>query len=370
MKLVRVAASPLSLDVLLRGQLRFLSGFFEVVAVASPDRAVHQRIRRREGVRTVPLRIARRISPLTDLWSLVALWRLFRRERPEIVHSITPKAGLLSMIAARAAGVPIRVHTFTGLIFPWRRGFSRRVLLLADRLICFFATHVIPEGDGVRRDLVEHRVTNHPLRVLADGHVNGIDTEHFSPGARRPSRSVRFVFVGRLVRDKGVEDLRAAFEGLIARRRSARLTLVGDFEQRLDPLDAATVEWVKSGKGVKHAGFQQDIRPFLRTSDVLVLPSYREGFPGAPLEAGAMGLPVIVTDICGSREIVVDGITGLVVPPRDPDALLAAMRRLADNPELRREMGWNARTHVVEKWNRARVWNALLEFYNDVSKGL
>ncbi|MDR1671462.1 MAG: glycosyltransferase family 4 protein [Alistipes sp.] len=365
MKLIRVAAWAGSLDVLLAGQLRFLSGRYDVVGVASPDSELHDRIRSREGIRTVELPIERRIAPIRDLLSLVRLYRLFRRERPAIVHSLTPKAGLLSMTAAWAAGVRVRVHTFTGLIFPWRRGALRRVLLFTDRLTCAFATHIIPEGEGVRRDLTSHRVTRKPLRVLAGGGVNGVDTEHFKPPVTRPDDGItRFVFVGRLVRDKGVEELRAAFEGV----ENAELVLVGPLEQALDPLTGPTLEWAKRF-GV---GFQQDIRPFLAAADVLVLPSHREGFPGAPLQAGAMGLPAIVTDICGCNEIVVDGVTGLLVAPHDTKSLHDAMARLAADPALRRTMGGAARERVVENFGCERVWAALLDFYdeatNEVSK--
>ena len=366
-KIMRVTASPFSLDVLLAGQLRRLSSRYDIVGVASPDEAVHERIRRREGIRTVQLPIERKISPLKDLRSLVELYALFRRERPQIVHSLTPKAGLLSMAAARMAGVPARIHTFTGLVFPWRRGMVRRLLRTTDRLICALATHVIPEGEGVKRDLVRHRITRKPLEVLANGHVSGIDTELFKPSPRTDSGSVvRFVFVGRIVRDKGIEELRAAFE----RMTGAELILVGPFEQELDPLDNESFEWAKGGKGVKNAGYQEDIRPFLAAADVFVLPSHREGFPGTPLQAGAMGLPSIVTDICGCNEIVVDGETGLVVEPRNPEGLHVAMERLAADPGLRRKMGANARRRVVEKFSQERVQAALTEFYDYVSKSL
>jgi glycosyltransferase involved in cell wall biosynthesis len=367
MMLMRVAASPVSLDLLLAGQLGFLSHHYEVVGVASPDETTHKRIREREGIRTVELAIERRIAPMRDLRSLWRLWRLFRRERPAIVHSITPKAGLLSMAAARAAGVPVRIHTFTGLIFPWRRGLMRQMLMAADRLTCLFATHVIPEGEGVRRDLERYRVTRKPLRVLAGGSVNGVDTDFFKPGPGPAKRTAgdgitRFVFVGRVVRDKGLEELRTAFEGL----ENAELVLVGLLEQNLDPLSAGTLEWA-TRLGV---GFQSDIRPFLAAADVLVLPSHREGFPGVPLQAGAMGLPAIVTDICGCNEIVVDGVTGLLVAPRDAESLRDAMKRLAGDPTLRGKMGRAARKRVVENFGHKKVWTALLDFYADATNDL
>ncbi len=365
-KMIRVAASPLSLDTLLRGQLRFLSSRWDVVGVASPDAAIHRRIREREGVRTVAVPIERRIAPLSDLRSLVRLYLLFRRERPAVVHSLTPKAGLLAMVASLVARVPVRIHTFTGLVFPWRRGPMRHLLATTDRLICACATHVIPEGNGVKRDLEQHRITRKPLRVLAHGHINGIDTDHFRPDRRAAdgvAKPTNFIFIGRLVKDKGMEELRQAFERLPA----ASLTLAGTFEQNLDPLTPATHRWATQGDRVVHVGWQDDIRPLLAAADVLVLPSHREGFPGTLLQAGAMGLPAIATDICGCNEIVVDGETGLLVPPGDATGLYFAMKHLADDPSLRCEMGRRARRRVVERFSHDRVWSALEKFYDDVS---
>jgi glycosyltransferase involved in cell wall biosynthesis len=368
---MRVAASAGSLDVLLRGQLGFFNRRYEVVGVASPDGGVHRRIGEREGVRTVELNIERRVAPFSDLRSLVALWRLFRRERPSIVHSITPKAGLLSMVAAWAAGVPVRVHTFTGLIFPWRRGVARLLLRTTDRITCAFATSVIPEGEGVKHDLERYGVTRKPLHVLASGHVNGVDISYFQPVDRTDimndgERVTRFVYVGRVVKEKGIEILRGAF----SRLRGAELVLVGPLEQSLDPLDEATLRWLQADDRVLHLGFREDVRPYLAAADVLVLPSLREGFPGTLLQAGAMGLPSIVTDICGCNEIVVDGETGVLVAPGSVDSLAAAMERLAADPEMCRRMGENARRRVVENYSQQRVWRALDEFYSDVSKGI
>lgn len=221
-KIIRVAASPVSLDLLLKGQLNYLNGFFDVLAVASPG-PEHERIRRREGVGTVELEIERTISLGKDLKSLWRLFLLFRRERPWGVHSLTPKAGLLSMMAAAFARVPVRIHTFTGLIFPYRKGAFQFLLKQMDRLTCLFATHVIPEGEGVRQLLLAEKVTGKPLEILANGNVNGVDPDYFRRSGRReevrkrldlPEDAVLFVFVGRITEDKGIRELLAAFSAL------------------------------------------------------------------------------------------------------------------------------------------------------------
>lgn len=368
-KLIRVAAVPMSLDLLLKGQLRFLNEHFDVLAVASPGEE-HARIREREGVRTIELPIERTIALGRDLASLVRLYCLFRRERPWAVHSLTPKAGLLSMAAALLARVPVRIHTFTGLIFPWRKGPMRCLLKQMDRLTCLCATHVIPEGEGVKRLLSGERVTRKPLAVLAHGNINGVDLEYFRPSGRRaeirrelgiPHDAVLFVFIGRVTAEKGVRELLAAFETLRAETSATpvALALVGGHE---DDAAAGT-----NTPGVFLPGFMQDVRPWLEAADVFVLPSWREGFPNALLQAGAMGLPSVATDICGCNEILKHGENGLLVPPRDEQALLAAMKTLRDSPEQRRRMGEKASSLVAARFDRSLVWDALLDFYRQTA---
>ena len=368
-KLIRVAASPISLDLLLKGQLNYLNGFFDVLAVASPG-AEHARIRRREGVETVELEMERTISLWKDLKSLWRLFLLFRRERPWGVHSVTPKAGLLSMAAAALARVPVRVHTFTGLIFPYRKGAFKFLLKQMDRLTCLFATHVIPEGEGVRQLLMAEKVTGKPLEILAHGNVNGVDPDYFRRSGCReevrkrlelPEDAVLFVFVGRITEDKGIRELLAAFSALRAEtgRPPVFLALVGWTEDYAgDKLDVP---------GVFRPGFQEDIRSWLEAADAFVLPSYREGFPNSLLQAGAMELPSIATDICGCYEIVKDGVNGLLVPARDEEALRQAMAAMRDDPERRGRMGAEAAEQVKSRFSCRMVWEALLHFYGRAS---
>ncbi len=368
-KLIRIAAVPMSLDLLLRGQLRYLSEHYDVLAVASPGEE-HARIRQREGVATVELEIERTISLWKDVKSLVRLFLLFRKERPWAVHSLTPKAGLLGMTAAALARVPVRVHTFTGLIFPWRTGAFRLLLKQMDRLTCLFATHVIPEGEGVKKLLEQEKVTRKRLEVLAHGNINGVDRAYFTPSGRRmeirrrlgvPEDAVFFVFIGRITRDKGVRELLDAFASLRAEagKPPVALALVGGTED--DAVEGRDLPDVLS------PGFQQDIRPWLEAADAFVLPSYREGFPNALLQAGAMGLPSVATDICGCNEIIDDGKNGLLVRARCAKELARAMATLRDDPEKRRAMGERAAQLVAEKFDNRIVWEALLQFYEKVA---
>lgn len=375
-KLIRTSTIAASLNILLKGQLAFLNKHYEVVAVSGGD-AHLEALRVREHVRVAEVTINRSISPVKDVVSLIELFFLFRKEKPQIVHSITPKAGLLSMIAAYFAGVPFRIHTFTGLIFPYKTGFMHSLLLFMDKVLCGFATHIYPEGEGVKQDLITYKVTSKPLTVLANGNVNGIDLSYFDPQqvVEDQKQSLKalleikisefvFVYVGRLVGDKGINELITAFVDLQKENSYCKLLLVGDYEKDLDPLNSHIMTQIENNQNIISVGFQQDIRPYLSISDVFVFPSYREGFPNVVLQACAMELPCIVTDISGSNEIIKEYYNGLIVPVKNSNLLFQKMKLLLDDPALRLLLASNTRNNVVKKYEQRTVWNALIEEYN------
>lgn len=350
------------------------------MAVSSPGADLEE-VEVREKVRTIAVPMRRHISPLHDLVSLWQLFWLFRREKPDMVHSITPKAGLLSMLAAKLAGVPIRLHTFTGLIWPTASGLKRKILVAMDKLLCACATHLNPEGQGVAHDLQTH-ITHKPLTVLGHGNVRGIDFDHYSstPDIERAAQQCRadlgipadafvFLFVGRIVRDKGIVELIEAFKNLTesyAQKRDTSspvsLLLVGDEEEHLDPLPPSTQQLINTHPDVFRLPFQTDVRPFYATAQALVFPSYREGFPNVVLEAGAFALPSIVTDINGSREIITHGGNGLIIPPQNTEALTQAMQTLLHTPHLK-SMGEAAYHNVQQHFSNALVWQQLKDYY-------
>ena len=379
-KIIRTATVSISLDILLRGQLSFLNSKYEIVAVSGKNKHLDL-VATREGVRVVDLPMRRTISPFADLLSLIRLYFLFRKERPDMVHSITPKAGLLSMIAAYFAGVPIRVHTFTGLLFPTSVGFKKILLLNMDRLLCKFATHIYPEGEGVKNDLLNNKVTKKPLSVLANGNVNGIDVDFFSRDKVEKSKvnelksqlgieenNFVFVFVGRLVQDKGINELVAAFVSLSKLNSNCKLLLVGSLEAELDPLFSTTIQNINNHPSIISAGWQDDIRPYLSISNVLVFPSYREGFPNVVLQAGAMELPSIVTDINGCNEIIYDEINGLIIPAKKDIELEKAMQKILLDNDLYSKLKNNSREQIVSRYSQDLVWNAILEEYQKLMK--
>lgn len=372
-KVLRIATVPISLNLLLQGQLRMLNEDYEMVAVSSPGKDLDE-VGAREGVRTVAIRMERRISPIQDLKSLFALIKLIRKEKPWMVHTMTPKAGLLGMLAARICGVPVRLHLFTGLVFPTSTGLKRRLLMATDKLTCACATFINPEGEGVKRDLECFGITHKELHIVGNGNINGIDMTYFdrTEEVMKKAESIRekdcitFCFVGRIVGDKGMNELAEAFARLEKEFPSCRLLLVGDFEEKLDPVSPETKRMFLENSRVTFAGWQQDIRPYLAASDIFVFPSYREGFPNVVLQAGAMDLPSIVTDINGSSEIIRDGMNGVIIPPRDTEALWKAMRNMLTDEAARRKMAANARNLIGSRYDRTFLWQELKKTYKSL----
>ena len=372
-KLVRTSTVAMSMDILLKGQLAFLNEYYDVVAISGQD--IHlDNVANREKVKTISIKFLRNISPIQDLISLIKLYKVLKSVKPNIIHSITPKAGLLSMIAGYFAKVPIRIHTFTGLVFPSKTGFFKILLINLDKLLCFFATHIIPEGNGVKNDLINYKITNKPLNIIENGNVNGVDLEYFNPllfsindisNLKKKLQILEtdfvFIYVGRLVADKGINELCQAFEKL--KIPKAKLLLVGGFENELDPLNKITTAILKNNKSIISVGFQDDVRPYFSIANALVFPSYREGFPNVVLQAGAMNLPSIVTDINGCNEIIQEGINGIIIKPKSSNEILKAMNLFLKNDKLVQQLASNSRLNIIEKFDQNKVWIALLKEY-------
>ena len=282
------------------------------------------------------------------------------------------------MMASYLAGVPIRLHTFTGLIFPHRTGVLKQILILMDKILCRLATHVYPEGRGVKSDLEKYKITKKNLKILGNGNVNGINLEYFNHrlfsvdenndfrlklGLK--ANNVVFVFVGRLVKDKGIEELIDAFVDLSA-KSYAKLLLVGPFEHELDKLADKTLEIIHSHKSIISVGLQIDVRPYISLSDILVFPSYREGFPNVPLQCGAMKKALILSNVTGCNEIVSHNKNGLLVPARNKEELRVAMLELLDNVELRNRFSEEILKSIQDRYEQSIVWNALKSEYDSL----
>ncbi|MBQ6167372.1 MAG: glycosyltransferase family 4 protein [Muribaculaceae bacterium] len=377
-KIIRTTTVPTSLKSFCSGIFEHLTQEgFECMAISSPNTksgsegqgmSELEEYGRAEGIHTIAVPMERHISLVSDLKSLWRMYRVLRRERPDLVHSMTPKAGLMTMVAGWLAGVPRRVHTFTGLVWPTSTGLKRRVLMATDWITCACATHIIPEGEGVKSDLLNHHITRKPLKVLGYGNVKGIDMSIFDPAAIEvpAHEGFTFVFVGRIVRDKGINELVAAFDRLHREHADCRLVLVGPSEDNLDPVSPATRSRIEQGDGIEAVGGQHEVRPFYAAADALVFPSYREGFPNVVIEAGAMGLPSIVTDINGSREIIIEGENGVIIPSKDEEALYLAMKRFVEHPDDVAAMAANARPLIASRFEQGYVRQCLYDFYHEI----
>lgn len=369
-KVLRVSTIPLSLNLLLKGQLKMLNEEYEVVAVSSPGEDL-EAVAEREGVRTVELPMERRISLFKDIRSLWAMIKLIRKEKPWMVYSLTPKAGLVTMIAGKLCGVPVRVHMFTGLVFPTATGLKRQILMFTDRLTCFCATVVNPEGEGVKRDLKRYHISSKPLTIIGNGNINGLDMDFYDrtpevlekAKAYQKEGTTTYCFVGRIVGDKGINELVSAFKRLHAEHPATRLLLVGPFEDNLDPVSEETRNTIETLSAIKAVGWQTDVRPFLAASDVFVFPSYREGFPNVVMQAGALGLPSIVTDINGSNEIIRNGENGVIIPSKDEEALYQTLKDTLENPDKWKTIAANARESIARRYEQQMLWKEIKKFY-------
>ena len=352
--------------------MRLKEDGYEVVVVTSPGKELEDfKLRHPEDI-TIEVPMERHISLIKDIKSLWQMIKVMCKEKPYMVHSMTPKAGLLTMVAGWLTGVPVRVHTFTGLVWPTESGGKRKILMFTDWLTCACATHVIPEGQGVLNDLKNHGVCNKPMKVLGFGNVKGVDTDKFNPSrfpdVKKDEGTFRFVFVGRIVGDKGINELVEAFVRLNKEYPATRLTLVGKYEVNLDPVKPETLKVIGENPSINACGpkYGDDLLVEYIKSDCFVMPSYREGFPNTVMEAGAMGLPSVVTDINGSREIIINGENGIIVPSKDAYALYEAMKQILLATADREKMAANARPLINSRFEKSFVQGCLIKFYEEI----
>lgn len=371
-RLVHITSIAGTQRVLLRGQNAYMAARgFEVHAVASPDPDL-DRLAERDGVVAHPVPITREISPLRDLRSLVRLVVVLRRIRPAIAQVSTPKGALLGAIAAWIARVPVRIFLIRGLLSSGARGRRRALYRGVERLTARLCHRTICVSPSLLEYARDGGIVG-PGRgaVLAGGMSNGVDPAHFDPGsvapAPRPAASAGpdgavIGFVGRLVGDKGLVELNEAWRTLRDEFPTASLLLVGPWEGRDAVPDHVRAEW-EADPRVVLTGAVTDVAPYYRAMDLFVFPSYREGFPNAPMEAACMGLPVVTTTATGCRDAVVDGETGTLVPPRDAGALTEAIRAYLRDPDLRRCRGEAGRARVLRDFRREVIWEALYREY-------
>ncbi len=330
-----------------------------------------------EGVTAVTIEIPRKIAPFSDARALFQLYLHFRRRRYEIVHSNTPKAGLLCALAARAAGVPIRLHTFTGQPWVEMKGLLRWVARTCDRIVVALNTLCYADSPSQRAFLISEGIGGESsLRVLGAGSIAGVDvarwerarTNHRTAATYAalgiPDGALVVVFVGRVTRDKGVVELLLAFKELLARGSDSYLVIVGPLDEgTTDGELRAQLAAVAGNARIRLAGYDPEPERTLAIADLLCLPSYREGFGNVVIEAAVMGVPTVGTSIVGLRDSVQDGVTGILVPAKDSAALAGALGRMLGDAALRSTMGRAARSRALELFDAGRVNALVLQEY-------
>ncbi|WP_400078931.1 glycosyltransferase family 4 protein [Winogradskyella sp. R77965] len=375
-KIIRITTVPGSLGILLKGQLRFMNHHYEIIGISS-EGSVLNNVSNDEGIRTIPVNMTREITPFKDLKALFELYKIFKKEKPSIVHTHTPKAGTLGMIAAKLAGVPHRLHTIAGLPLLEAQGNKRKLLNIVEKLTYSCATLVLPNSFAMQDVVIKEKFCKRDkLSVIGNGSSNGIDTAHYDRKMVsnedidnlkqklniKPTDTV-FLFIGRIVKDKGINELVKAFDTISKNNSNIKLVIVGPSEKELDPIEQDTESIIKRNQNIHEIGMVKDIRPYVAISNILTFPSYREGFPNVVLQASCMEMPCIVTDINGCNEIITHNYNGLIIPPKDSDALKNAMLDLLNNPQKAKELALNARSNIIKKYKREFIWEELLNLY-------
>lgn len=373
-KLFITTTIPLTF-IFFKGQPRLWKEKFDVCAISSEPDELKQ-FAEEEGIRYKHIPMKREISLFTDVVSLLRWVWLLLKERPYIVHGNTPKASLLSMVAAWLTRRPVRIYMCHGLRYQGTEGRLRKLLMTMEKITCACATHVVSVSKGVANVMTQDGLCpKEKMRVVGYGSAGGVDIERYNPNPIEsnvrheleiPEDGFVFTFVGRIVKDKGINELISAFNNINQKYPNAHLLLVGPIESVQNPVDESTFRTIEKNENIHAVGMQKDVRPYLKASDAFVLPSYREGFGMVLIEAGAMGLPCITTDITGCNEIIVPGENGAIIEPRNMKALRDEMEKWVSNPDMVKKMASNARNMVSERYDSRIVRDHYFEFYKSL----
>ncbi|RUR12751.1 glycosyltransferase family 4 protein [Legionella sp. km772] len=375
-RIARVSTIPFFVYTQLRTQLEALADSGALVSIITSDDELSKKIKTIQGCTFKFLFIARKINPFSDLIALIKLWRIFRKEKYQIVHSTTPKAGLLCAIAAKLAGVPICIHTFTGQPWVTMTGIKRFLVKWSDKLIAKLDTYCYADSRSQCDFLIKNKIiAPNKLNVIGNGSLAGVDINRFSHDNFSDEDKIKLkaqydiepsakilLFVGRVTREKGIFELIEAIQNLINKGQNIVLIVLGPFEQHNEQ-DVRSYAEKMCGKRVVFAGFHQEPERFMFASDLLCLPSYREGFGTVVIEAAAMGLPVIGTNIYGLKDAIIDGETGLLVEPKNSEQLTQVLDQLLSDDSLRRIMGNKARERARINFDSKQCNELLIKEY-------
>lgn len=355
-----------------KGQINVLKERFDVELVSAPGKYLDAMCTM-HTVKGHEVSMKREISIINDFWSLLKLIVLFFKIKPFIVHGNTPKASLLSMIAAWVARVPKRIYYVHGLRYYGEVGKKKQLLMFLEKASCYFATHVIAASRGVKDGLKEDNLCKKDILLIWNGSINGIDLSYFDP-TKTDAITVRnaygineedfvYGFVGRLVGDKGINELVAAFKEINLKNNKVKLLLVGSYENSLDPLEEQTLEQINKNPNIITTGFQIDVRPFFMAMNIFTFPSYREGLCLVLMEAGAMNVPSISSNIVGCKEVIGDGINGILIESRNAKDLEEKMQLCLNEPNKIKEMALLSRDFIKNKFEQKELWQKSLKVY-------
>lgn len=376
-KLIIITTVPMSLATLVKGQAKYLSSYFDVKLVTSFSEK-NQEISKAEGVELKSIDMTRQITIIKDLKALIELYKYFKNQKPDIVYTFTPKAGLLGMMASFLSRVPVRIHNVVGMPLMEATGKKFILLKFIERLTYFFSTNLFCNSFGLKK-FINENLTKKDVKVIAQGSINGVDTEFFKNTKTLDEKELirdkfkidkkDFVitFVGRIVKDKGINELIEAFINLSKKYNNLKLLLVGDYEEHLNPIKNENKILIDSLDSIITVGFQNDIRDFLSITDLFVLPSYREGLPNSLIEAGSFGIPLLATNINGCNEIIDDGITGILVEKKSAKKLEEAIDKLLEDKKLYNSIKLKVRDRIIEKYEQKYFWN---ELKNEIKKSI
>ena len=368
-KLVILTTVPLSLATLIKGQPKYLSQFFDITLISSSDSVISD-IEAYEGVKVYTIDMTREITPFQDLKALFKIFIYLSQNRPDIIYSFTPKAGLLGMIASYFARVPIRVHNIVGMPLIEASGNKKRLLKVIEKITYLFSTNLFCNSYGLK-EYIQKNLTKRDIKVVGNGSINGIDIELFrdtftqtQKDKLRDSLNIQkddfvLLFVGRVVKDKGINELIQAFFILDKKYNNLKLLIVGDFEEHLNPIESKSIEIMRSNQNIIQVGFQKDVRPYLGVSSLFVLPSYREGLPNSLLEAGSFGIPLLATDINGCNEIIRDRENGILIKPKSVDSLVDGISLLVENKQLYNRIKKSVRESIKTRYSQISFWKSL-----------
>jgi glycosyltransferase involved in cell wall biosynthesis len=383
-KILRIATVPQSLKLLTKGQMKFLTEKgFDVYAMSAEGPEIQSLYEDELILKHFTIDLTRKISPIHDMVAIWQCYKIIRTLKPDIVHTYTPKAGLVGMIASYLAGCKIRLHNVTGLPLMEAKGFKRALLILIEKIIYWFATQVYVNSFGLIDFINKTISVSDKIKILGNGSTNGIDGSFFKKNNEIEivADSIKdrlgfgedtfvWIFIGRIVKDKGINELVEAFKKITESYHKMELIILGSFEDELDPISTQADFEIKNNPKIKVVGFQSDIRPYLCVADCLVFPSYREGLPNVPMQAACFDLPIIATNINGCNEVVTDLENGLLIEPKSSDELAIAMEKMYKDAALRKNLKNNTRDRILQKYDQKRIWEYIMEEYqkalNDV----